>query len=449
MVRKIFTLVLVAMLSATATSADAPAVNAARMDTIARIYVDTNQFMGTVLVARGDNVLFSKAYGFANLEWKIPNALDGKFRIGSVTKQFTAAAILLLEERGKLSTSDLVKKHYPDAPAAWGEVTIYHLLTHTSGIPNFTSLPDYQKSEPMPSTADETLKRVRDKPLEFKPGAEMRYSNSGYVLLGAIIEKVSGKSYADFLEENIFKPLGLKDTRYDVNRKVLTHRVSGYTPGRNGPENAGLIDMSVPGAAGGLYSTVGDLHRWNRALFGHKLLSAASVKKMTTPPKGDYALGIAVGNDGGVRFFQHGGGISGFNCKLVYYPDSQMTIVALSNINGGGADAIVDRLGKVALGKTVVLPSERKRIKVSKAVLEKYVGKYNLWPGFDLNFRVEGEGLIVQATNQPPMPLAAETEKLFFALPVEAEFEFELDANGKVTGVHARQNGRDTLAKRQ
>ena len=449
MLGRIFTLVAVAMLSATATSAAAPAVNAARMDTIAQFYVDTNQFMGTVLVARGEDVLFSKAYGFANLEWKIPNALDGKFRIGSVTKQFTAAAILLLEERGKLSTNDLVKKHYPDAPAAWDQVTIYHLLTHTSGIPNFTSFPDYMKTEPLPSTAEETIKRFRDKPLEFKPGAEMRYSNSGYVLLGAVIEKVSGKSYADFLDENIFKPLGLKDTGYDVNRKVLTHRAAGYTPGPGGPQNAGFIDMTVPGAAGGLYSTVGDLHRWNRALFGHKLLSAASVKKMTTPPKGDYALGIAVGEADGVRFFQHGGGITGFNCKLVYYPESQMTIVALSNINGGGADAIVDRFGKVAMGKTVVLPSERKRIKVSKAVLEKYVGTYNLWPGFDLTFRIEGEGLVVQATNQPRMPLAAESETLFFALPVEAEFEFEVDATGKVTGVHARQNGRDTLAKRQ
>lgn len=449
MLRKAFTLIVVAMLAANAASAAAPPVDAARMDTIARFYVDTNQFMGTVLVARGDGVLFSKAYGFANLEWQVPNALDGKFRIGSVTKQFTAAAILLLEERGKLSTSDLVKKHYPDAPAAWDQVTIYHLLTHTSGIPNFTALPDYQKTEPMPSTAEETLKRVRDKPLDFSPGAEWRYSNSGYVLLGLIIEKVSGKSYAEFLEANIFKPLGLKGTGYDVNSQVLPHRVAGYSPGRMGPENAGLVDMTVPGAAGGLYSTVGDLHRWNRALFGHKLLSEASVKKMTTPPKGDYALGISVGNMDGNRVFQHGGGITGFNCKLAYYPDSQTTVVALSNINGGGADAIVDRLGKVALGKTVVLPSERKRIKVSKAVLEKYVGTYTMWPGFDLNFRIEGDGLIVQATNQPRMPLAAETEKLFFALPVEAEFEFELDAQGKVTGVHARQNGRDTLAKRQ
>jgi CubicO group peptidase (beta-lactamase class C family) len=448
MLRKAFTLIAVALLASSHLPAAAPPADAARMDQIARFYVDTNQFMGSVLVARGDEVVFSKSYGFANLEWQVPNALDGKFRIGSVTKQFTAAAILLLEERGKLKTGDPVKKYYPDAPAAWDQVTIYHLLTHTSGIPNFTSFPDYQKTEPLPSTAEETIKRFRDKPLEFAPGAEMRYSNSGYVLLGAIIEKASGMGYAQFLEESIFKPLGLKNTGYESNRAILPHRAAGYAPGRMGPENAGFVDMSVPFAAGALYSTVGDLHLWNRALFGHKLLSEASVKKMTTPPKGDYALGIAVGDVEGTRVFHHGGGIAGFNCKLAYYPDTHITVVALSNLNGGGADNIVDRLGRVALGKTVVLPSERKAVKVPRATLEKYVGTYQLRPGFDLWFRIEGDGLTVQATNQPPMPLRAESKTTFFPLPIDAEFEFVLDTKGKVTGVHARQGGRDTLAPR-
>src|SRR5580658_5065438 len=158
------------------------AQDAARMDQIVQSYVADHKFMGTALVARGDQVLFTKAYGSANLEWDVPNTPDTKFRLGSVTKQFTAASILLLEERGKLSVTDPVKKYMPDAPSAWEKVTIRHLLTHTSGIPNFTGFVDYRKLEPFPTTATELVARFRDKPLDFQPGENWSYSNSGYVL---------------------------------------------------------------------------------------------------------------------------------------------------------------------------------------------------------------------------------------------------------------------------
>src|SRR5687768_11933453 len=179
--------------------ASAWAQDVARMDAIVRSYVDDNRFMGAVLVARDGNVLLSKGYGQANLEWQLPNTPTTKFRLGSLTKQFTAAAGLLLEERGKLATDDLVKVHLPDAPAAWGGITIFHLLTHTSGIPNFTALPEYRQMQPFDTPAVEIVARTRDKPLEFVPGERMNYSNSGYVLLGYLIEKISGQSYAQFV----------------------------------------------------------------------------------------------------------------------------------------------------------------------------------------------------------------------------------------------------------
>jgi CubicO group peptidase (beta-lactamase class C family) len=161
----------------------------ARMDQVVQSYVSNKQFMGTVLVARGDQVVFSKGYGSANLEWAIPNTPQTKFRLGSITKQFTAASILLLEERGKLKTDDPVKKYIPEAPAAWDKMTIFHVLTHTAGIPNFTSFPDYRTSAPFATTPEKLVARFRDKPLEFEPGEKWNYSNSGYVLLGYLIEK--------------------------------------------------------------------------------------------------------------------------------------------------------------------------------------------------------------------------------------------------------------------
>jgi len=163
-------------------------------------------------VARGGEVLLSRGYGSANLEWNIPNSPATKFRLGSVTKQFTAASILLLEEHGKLKTDDPVKKFMPDAPAAWDKITIFHLLTHTSGIPSFTGFPDYASQEPFAATPEKLVARFRDKPLDFQPGEKWSYSNSGYVLLGYVLEKVSGESYEKFVQENIFGPLGMRNT---------------------------------------------------------------------------------------------------------------------------------------------------------------------------------------------------------------------------------------------
>ena len=243
-----------------------PAQDIARMDQVVQSYVNNQSFMGSVLVARGSQVLLNKGYGSADLEWNIPNSPTTKFRLGSITKQFTAASILLLEQRGKLNINDPVKKYLPDAPAAWDKITVFHLLTHTSGIPSFTSFPDYAKLEPFPTTAEQLVARFKDKPLDFAPGEKWSYSNSGYVLLGYLMEKITGASYEKFVSENIFVPLGMKDSGYDSNSAVIAHRASGYVHGTNGFENAGFIHMSVPHAAGALYSTTEDLLKWEQGL---------------------------------------------------------------------------------------------------------------------------------------------------------------------------------------
>jgi len=418
--------------------------NVPRMEQVVQSYVDSKQFMGTVLVAQGDKILLDKGYGYANLEWQIPNVPEAKFRLGSVTKQFTAASILLLEERGKLKTDDLVKKYMPDAPAAWDKITIYNLLTHTSGIPNFTSFPDYRATEATPATPEQLVARFRDKPLDFQPGEKWSYSNSGYVLLGYLIEKISGQSYKDFVQENIFKPLGMNDSGYDSNTPIILHRASGYTPGPNGTVNAGYVDMSIPLSAGALYSNTHDLLRWEQGLFGGKLLSAASLKKMTTPYKENYACGLMVHTSNGRTEISHGGGIEGFNTDLAYFPDDKLTVVVLGNLNGSAPDDIASKLTAVAHGEKVELPSERKEIVVSPTILATYVGTYELAPTFSIVITLENGQLMEQATGQPKFPIFAESETMFFLKVVDARVEFFKNDKGEVTHLVLHQGGRDT-----
>jgi CubicO group peptidase (beta-lactamase class C family) len=419
-----------------------------RMEEIIQSYVADHKFMGTVLVARDGKMLLDKGYGFANLEWQVPNTPTTKFRLGSITKQFTAASILLLEERGKLKIDDPVKKYMPDAPAAWDKITIFHLLTHTSGIPNFTSFPDLPTRQLQAMTPQQLVDWFRDKPLEFEPGTKWNYSNSGYVLLGYLIEKISGHSYADFVQQNIFTPLGMKDSGYDSNSAIIEHRAVGYAPGKNGlPENAGYVNMTVPLSAGALYSTTEDLLRWEQGLFGGKLLSPASLAKMTTPFKQDYAFGLGVSTQDGHKAITHDGGIQGFNASMIYYPDEKLVVAVLANINGPGAGQIAAALGKLAHGEKVVLPSERKEIAVSPQVLEKYAGSYELaFPGqtVPLVVTLEEGKLLAKLGQQPKFPIFAESETLFFYKVVDAQLEFVKNEKGEITGLVLHQNGRDT-----
>ena len=418
-----------------------------RMEQIIQSYVADQRFMGSVLVARDGKTLLDKGYGFANLEWQVPDTPATKFRLGSITKQFTAASILLLEERGKLKIDDPVKKYISDAPAAWDKVTIFYLLTHTSGIPSFTSFPDYPKRQLEAMTPQQLVEWFRDKPLEFEPGTKWNYSNSGYVLLGYLIEKISGQSYADFVQQNIFTPLGMKDSGYDSNSAVIDRRAAGYAPGKNGPENAGFVNMTVPLSAGGLYSTTEDLLRWEQGLFGGKLLSPASLAKMTTPFKQDYAFGLGVSTDNGHKVIAHNGGIQGFNTSLAYYPDDKLVIAVLGNLNGNAPDAIASALGKVLHGETVVLPSERKEITLAPDALKKYVGTYELtFPSQSVPMAISLEDgkLLAQLGQQRKFPIFAESETLFFYKNVNAQLEFVKNEKGEITGLVLHQNGRDT-----
>jgi CubicO group peptidase (beta-lactamase class C family) len=424
------------------------AQDAARMDEVVQTYVRDKTFMGTVLVARGTDVVLSKGYGSANLEWEIPNTPATKFRLGSITKQFTAASILLLEERGKLKLDDPIKKYVPEAPAAWDAITIFHLLTHSSGIPNFTSLPEYKSLKLEDTPVAKTVMTVRDKPLDFVPGEKMSYSNSGYLVLGYVIERVTGGSYEKFVTDNIFTPLGMKDSGYDSNTAVIPRRAAGYAPSANGPVNAGFVHMSIPHAAGALYSTTEDLLRWEQGLFGGKVISAASLAKMTTPFKSDYAFGVVVQTASGRKVIQHGGGIEGFNTFLAYYPDTRTTVAVLANINGPAPNQIATKLADLAHGVVVTLTSERKEIALPVLTLSKYVGTYEVGPGATMMIRLAGDHLTTQLTGQPQFPIFAESQTKFFLKVVDAQVEFFTDPTGTVTHAVMYQNGRERKVPR-
>lgn len=446
---RFFLAILLLAFAASAQQSSAPPDLTAKFTEYMDAQVRTSRFTGAVLVARAGQVLFARGYGMANLEHGIPNTPQTKFRLGSITKQFTAVAFLQLQEKGKLSVQDPVCKYVPECPAAWAPITIHHLLTHTSGIPNFTSFPDYRDTMMIASPPEKSLLRFRDKPLEFAPGERYSYSNSGYVLLGYILEKVSGQSYEQYLRENILAPAGMSNTGYDWSSTVLPGRASGYARrGQSGYANAEYIHMSIPHAAGAMYSTVEDFVKWDQALYGDTLLKPASREAMFTPAKDNYAYGWIVRDVAGRKTVSHGGGINGFNTAFTRYPGEKLMVVAFSNVEGTRVGPVASDLAAIALGMPYGLPKERLEVSVDPKILDTYVGRYELAPTFSITVTREGDGLMTQATGQPKVPIFAESETKFFLRVVDAQLTFVKGPDGKVTHLILHQGGREVQGKK-
>jgi CubicO group peptidase (beta-lactamase class C family) len=404
-----------------------------RWQRVVQPYVDAQMFMGSVLVAKGGKVVFSKSYGMADLEWDVPNSPTTRFNIASMTKQFTAASILLLEDRGKLKTDDLVKKYLPDAPASWDNITIYHLLTHTSGIPD-----DGAKYEP--GTPDKLV--FNDRPLNFQPGEQWAYTNLGYIVLGYLIERISGQTYEDFVHENIFKPLGMNDSGLMSFVTIIPRRASGYWPGSNGIDNADRPDARIGFSSGSLYSTTEDLFRWDEGLFGGKLLTPASLRKMTTPFKSDYACGVHVNRVNGHLMIEHDGNNIGYDADMAYYPEDRIAVIVLANLNGTVTGGMTKALAAVAHGETPPIPFVQREIPLSMEVLARYAGTYQ-FPHYSLKMVPEGNHLLVEFDNGGTLPVFPESETKFFSKPWPIQFEFSKNGNGEFTILKRHQGGRD------
>lgn len=420
-----------------------------RMDQVIRASADQDAFAGSVLVARNGEVLLDRGYGLANREWGVANAGDTRFRLASVSKQFTAAAVMILKERGLVDLDAPVKTWLPDAPAAWDGVTARRLLNHTAGLPDFTRLDGYEALKTQATTVEARIARFRDRPLDFQPGERFAYSNSGYILLTAVIEKASGQTYADFVRENLFQPLGMSDSGYDDHAVVLPRRASGYTPTDDGVANADYVDMSVPQGAGGLYSTTRDLLKWEQGLFGGRVLQSSSLTELITPGRGDYALGLEVKTDGADTIVSHSGGIEGFNTYLAHDLSKGMTVVVLGNLNGAAPEKLGGELMTLARGGTVTLQGERRAVALSPETLRTYEGVYELAPNFALTLSLVNGTLTAQATGQKPLELSAEATDAFFLSAMDAQIVFTRDTAGAITGLVLHQGGREMPAKKR
>ena len=336
-----------------------------QIDALVSRYHELRQFNGSVLVAQNGEVIYEKGFGYANMEWSIPNAPDTKFRIGSVTKQFTAVMILKLVEAGEVSLDGKITDYLPDYPAETGDqVTIHHLLTHTSGIPSYTGLSGFMREHSRdPYTPAELVAVFASLDLEFEPGSDWRYNNSGYFLLGRIIEEVTGMPYDEALREMVLDPLGLDATGYDHFSDVLPGRAAGYSQAFHGYENADYLDTSLPYAAGSMYSTVRDLFEWDRILYTDRVFDSSATKEtMFTPFLNNYAYGWGVRDlevgDSTTKLISHGGGINGFITGFWRLVDDEHTIIVMDNTAGNRVGAISRGIANILYGEEPAAPAQ-------------------------------------------------------------------------------------------
>ena len=410
-----------------------------KLDQLLAGYQKNRAFIGSALVAKGGKPVLEKGYGLANIELDVPNGPDTKFRLGSITKQFTATAILQLEEQGKLAVTDAACKYVAECPETWKAITIHQLLSHTSGIPSYTDGPEFSKPKMMriPLSPMEVLMLTKDKPLEFPPGEKWKYDNSGYIFLGVIIEKVSGEKYADYLKKHIFGPMDMPDSGHDDSNLILQDSDAGSRSMPSGEfRNADYLDMSLPYAAGSLYSTARDLARWDRALYTDKVLSKASREKMWTPVKNNYAYGWGVQPLKDHKQVSHGGGINGFSTHIARYPDDDAIVIVLSNNERANTSAIASGLADILFGGKMDLPWERKAISIDAKILDRYAGTYD---GGQLTIAITNENghLMIEPKGQRKQEALPSSETEFFVAAIDMKLTFVAGPDGKATELHA------------
>lgn len=542
-------------------------------------YHEYGKFNGSALVAEQGKIVYQKGHGMANMEWDIENSTDTKHRLGSISKQFTAMLILQLAAEGKIDLQAPIDNYIPDYPNGHETpITTHHLLTHTAGVPNYTAFPGFFKNDSRdPYTPDQFLDVFKDKQLDFAPGEKFSYSNSGYFLLGVLIEKVSGKSYETMLHDNIFEPLAMTGSGYDHHKDILKNRATGYEKFGDGFINSNYLDMSIPYAAGSVYSTVEDLYKWDQALYTNKMLSKEHMELYFKPQVNawgnfSYAYGWGVGYDkigtskDSIYTISHGGGINGFNTNISRAPSDKSLVVLLNNTGGAPLNEMTQSIRAILKDKPYELPKKSgayevlsviktegieageahykklkeadthnfnenqmneigyllmgedkitealavfkwnmesypdsfntydsyaeasmkdgnnedainyykksieinpgnqngidmlkklgvdtsdlvKKIVVDDAILQSYVGHYELQPGFMITITKEDSQLKAQATGQPVFEIYAKSDTVFYLTVVEAQVEFH-QTDGKVDGLTLFQGGQEMVGKR-
>ena len=439
------------LLSITASLALAEAGPAVRVEKRLRELTQGKSSGLAVLVARDGKILFQGGFGFANVEREIAITPQTKFRIGSISKQFTAAAILRLADEKKLQLTDSLATYFPDFPRG-KEITLHHLLTHTSGIHSYTEKPDFLLKV---NTAVEPAKLIasfQNDPPDFAPGSGFRYNNSAYFLLGEIIARVSGKSFARYLDDAFFQPLEMKDTGVYVNAAPPASHASGYSRGEESLSPALDWDMSWAGGAGALYSTVGDLWRWNEAFQSGRVISAAATRQATTPnplPPGadglNYGYGLVISKVHGLPVISHGGGLHGWSSDLLWFPDQRVTVAVLANAlpppSGLAASEVAAKLAEHFLAEDIAkIPPTTTETTVDPERLAEFAGRYDYRGGI-LTVSVQDGHLFAQLTGQPKHEIFAKGRDTFTWKVVDAEVRFLRNGEGVVTAAQHTQSG--------
>ena len=414
---------------------------AAEFDKLLAEQFKANETGAAALVARNGQVIYKKAFGMANLELNVPMQVDNIFRIGSITKQFTAVAILQLMEQGKLNLQDEITKFIPDYPMNGHKITIEHLLTHTSGIQSYTGMKDFVEMMRKDMKPEELIAHFKNQPMEFAPGTKWNYNNSGYFLLGYIIEKITGKTYPQYLEENFFKPLGMTNSYYGSDTKIIKNRATAYGKGEKGFENAQPLSMTLPYSAGSIQSTVEDLLKWHQAVHAYKLVKKESLDKaftsykLTDGKETNYGYGWFLGNVQESPTIEHGGGINGFLTSSIYLPKEDVFVAVFSNCDCNSPDDVSSKIAALTIGK----PYDYKEMPLDSTTLKSYTGVYENDKAEQRVITFSENQLYSQRSGSPKYKIKAyQKDKFFLEKSFSTTLEFSRNSKGEIEKINAK-----------
>jgi CubicO group peptidase (beta-lactamase class C family) len=420
-----------------------------KIDALITAYNKQYKFNGSALVAKQGVVLLNKGYGWRNVSNKIPNDPNSIYQLGSITKQFTATVILKLQQEKKLNVKDRLSKYFPKYPKG-DSITIEQLLTHTSGIYNYTNDGKFMEEEvAKPASREKIMALFENKPLDFSPGTAWNYSNSGYSLLGYIIEIVTKKPYEQAVRNYIFKPLQMTNSGFDFTHLSAPAKTTGYfkLDDKNSTTSP-IVDSTVSFSAGAIYSTTGDLYKWHKALENYSILSKEQQEQAYTPIKNNYGYGWGIDSIDGKREVGHGGGIHGYITTINRVPADDICIVLLSN----ASDEAVGKIGKDILNllynKPYDIPKERTAVTLPEEKLKEYTGEYEIRPDLHVVMSAKDGLLIAVPTGQSPKELYAEKEDYFFEKTEDVQVEFTRNEKKEVDGFVLHQGGREMKCKK-
>ncbi len=416
-----------------------------RIDRYLRAYAERGDLSGCVLIGRGNEIVFEAAYGRADFAHDVPHSPLSRFQIGSVSKQFTAAAILMLAERGKIDLQAPIARWLPEYPRG-DVITPHQLLTHTAGIRSLFSIGAYPELKTRYLELSELVAVFANEPLDFEPGSRHQYSGSGYILLAHLIEVTSGMPFDEFLRENLFEPLGMSATAHREWGPVYAHLSTGYDPaGARGVEHPPFVHPSTTTGAASLIASARDMWRWNQALQRGELLDEESIRLLQTPVSGSYAYGLASYEADGRRVVAHDGRVPGFTSDVSRYPDDDVTIIVLSNVQSGIGDSMRRDLRSIVFDGAAIEPSDPgfRRTALPLEELSGYPGRYEFGPGFVVTAELRGRRLFVAANAGEFSELVPEKDGTFFSRMLYARVRFERDTQGAVQRMLWIQDGNE------